>query len=76
MGLRGIPVYLDRALIDEQAIQFLCGFGGGIRSCEGNRSNATAGAILVIGNHDFFDWSSGLMEVFLRRGIKFISIFT
>lgn len=57
--------YLDRTFVDEEAVQFPGGLGGGAWTLEDDGGNAAAGAVLVVGQEDFLDWASGLVEVFL-----------
>ena len=57
--------YLHGAAIDEESIELLSGFSSSVCPVELDRSNATASAILVVGEHDPSDRASRLAEVFL-----------
>lgn len=58
---------LHGTAIDQKSIELLGGFGSGVGLAEDDRGNATAGAILVVGEHHLFDGSCRLGEVFLYR---------
>lgn len=64
IGPRRLP-HLDRTLVNKQAIQLLGGLGRSLWSDKRNRRNATAGTVLVVGQHDPLDRASGLVEVVL-----------
>ena len=57
--------YLDRAFVNEQAVQLSGSLGGGIWVPEDNGGNPAAGAVLVVGQEDLLHRASGLVEVFL-----------
>jgi hypothetical protein len=60
--------YLHWATIYVETIELLGSLGGSIRLGEDDRGDATAGTVLVVGEHDPFDGTCGLGEVFLGRG--------
>lgn len=58
-------IYLHGAAIDEESVELLSGLGSGVCLVELDRGDATASAILVVGEHDAPDGTSRLAEVFL-----------
>ena len=62
---RGKRIYLHGAAIDEESVELLGGLGSGVCPVELNGGDATASAILVVGEHDPPDRASRLVKVFL-----------
>lgn len=62
---RETAAHLHGTTINQKAIQLLGSFGSRFRLGEDDRSNATAGAILVVSQHNLFDRACGLGKVFL-----------
>lgn len=60
-------IYLHGATIDEESVELLGGLGSGVCPDELDRGDATASAVLVVGEHDASDGASRLVEVFLYR---------
>jgi hypothetical protein len=57
--------YLDGTAINQETIQLLRSLGSGVGLAKDDRSNTTAGTVLVVGEHDLLNRTSGLGEVFL-----------
>lgn len=58
---------LHGTAINQEPIKLLGGFGSGVGLAEDDRSNATARAVLVVGEHHLLDGACRLGEVFLKR---------
>lgn len=57
--------HLHGAAVDVESIELLGGLGGSIGLAENDRSNTTAGAVLVVGEHHLFHRTCRLGEIFL-----------
>ncbi len=60
-----LQAYLDRAAINQQAVQLLEGGAGAVRLVEGDVGNSTALRVGAVDDVDPLDGSDGLDEVFL-----------
>ena len=58
-------IYLHGTTIDEEPIELLSSLGSSVGLDESDRGNTTAGAVLVVGEHDTSNGACGLGEVFL-----------
>lgn len=57
--------YLHRTTINKKAVELLSRFLSGLGAAENDGGDTTAGAVLVVGEHDTLDGASGLVEVLL-----------
>ena len=57
---------LHRAAVNKEAVELLGSLRSSVGFGEDDRSNATAGAVLVVGEHNLLDGACRLGEVFLK----------